>query len=253
MMSYEWNWCIFFDISGDGISTYAKNLLAGAGWTIATASFSMLIALPIGVMVGLSRVSPNRLIRILGSTYVGIFRDIPLLVQMFIWYFVAPELLPTSIGDWVKSLACGAFVTASIALGLYAAARVAEQTRSAITALPLGQLSAGIALGLNRGQAVRLIVMPQALRLMIPPLTSEMVNIVKNTSVGMTIGLMELTARAREMQESTFHTFEAFGAATVGYLLINLCIIAAFRATEARMRPVEKPPAAPTVDRGLLA
>jgi glutamate/aspartate transport system permease protein len=252
-MNYEWNWRVFYDISGDGTSTYAHNLLAGAGWTVAAALVSALIALPIGMTIGLLRVSPNRLKRGLGSTYVGIFRDIPLLVQMFIWYFVVPELLPVSLGDWVKGLASGAFMTASMALGLYAAARVAEQWRSAITALPKGQLLAGIALGLSRGQTVRLIVMPQALRLLIPPLTSEMVNIVKNTSVGMTIGLMELTARAREMQESTFHTFEAFGAATVGYLFINLCVIATFRAIEARVQPLKKRPVTPTVGQGLPA
>jgi glutamate/aspartate transport system permease protein len=82
--------------------------------------------------------------------------------------------------------------------------------------------------------------MPQAARLLIPPLTSEMVNMVKNTSVGMTIGLMELTARAREMQETTFHTFEAFAAATAGYLLMNLCIITAMRAAEARVPGVTR-------------
>jgi glutamate/aspartate transport system permease protein len=171
---------------------------------------------------------------------------------MFIWYFVVPELLPTPLGNWIKNLAYGPFITASLSLGLYAAARVGEQTRAAITALPKGQLLAGIALGLSRKQSLRLIVMPQASRMMIPPLTSELVNIVKNTSVGMAIGLMELTARAREMQEATFHTFEAFAAATVGYLVINLCIITTIRATEARAQPVKEQVVAPHIGPGLL-
>jgi glutamate/aspartate transport system permease protein len=251
-MDYQWNWRVLYDISGDGTSTYAHNLLAGAGWTIATALISTLIALPVGVSIGLIRLSPNRLLRGLGSTYVEVFRAVPLLVQMFIWYFVVPELLPAPLGNWLKNLASGPFVTASIALGLYAAARVGEQTRAAITALPKGQLMASIALGLTRSQSLRLIVMPQALRLLIPPLTSELVNIVKNTSVGMTIGLMELTARAREMQEATFHTFEAFAAATIGYLLINLCLITTIRSTEARAQRVEESAIAPPVGPGLL-
>jgi glutamate/aspartate transport system permease protein len=234
-MNYQWNWRAFYDISGDGVTTYLHNLLAGVGWTLATALVATLIALPVGVGIGLLRVSPDPVRRWLGAAYVELFRDIPLLVQMFLWYFVVPELLPDSLGGWVKGLASGPFLTASIALGLYAAARVGEQTRAAITALPKGQPLAGIALGLSRSQVLRLVVMPQAARLLVPPLTSEMVNIVKNTSVGMTIGLMELTARAREMQETTFHTFEAFAAATAGYLLINLCIITAMRALEARL------------------
>ncbi|HWJ36738.1 MAG TPA: amino acid ABC transporter permease [Steroidobacteraceae bacterium] len=252
-MNYQWNWRVFYDISGDGTSTYAHNLFAGAGWTLATALLSTLIALLVGVSIGLLRASPHRLKRGLAWAYVEIFRDIPLLVQMFIWYFVVPELLPASLGNGIKSLASGPFLTVSIALGLYAAARVGEQTRSAITALPKGQLMAGIALGLSRGQVLRLIVMPQALRLLIPPLTSEMVNIVKNTSVGMTLGLMELTARAREMQEATFHTFEAFAAATVGYLLINLCIITTIRAVDARLLSVKERAPRPQVGLGLLA
>jgi len=252
-MNYQWNWRVFYDISGDGASTYAHNLLAGVGWTIATALFSTCIALLVGVAIGLLRVSPNRLKRGLGSTYVGVFRDIPLLVQMFIWYFVVPELLPESLGNWIKGLASGPFLTASIALGLYAAARVGEQTRAAITALPKWQLMAGIALGLSRSQVLRLIVMPQALRLLIPSLTSEMVNIVKNTSVGMTIGLMELTARAREMQEATFHTFETFAAATAGYLAINLCIITAIRAFEAHAPSIKQRAATTRMAEGLPA
>lgn len=228
-MNYQWTWSAFYDVSGDGISTYAHNLLCGAGWTVATALISAVIALSVGVAVGLLRVSTNRLRQLTGAIYVELFRDIPLLVQIFIWYFVVPELVPRALGTWIKALEYGPFVTATISIGLYTAARVAEQTRAAIAALPKGQLMAGLALGLTRAQIFRLIVLPQAFRLLIPPLTSELVNLVKNTSIGMTIGLMELTARAREMQEATFHTFEAFSAATAGYLLINLVLIGSIR------------------------
>jgi glutamate/aspartate transport system permease protein len=235
-MIYQWSWSAFYDVSSDGTSTYAHNLLCGAGWTVATALVSTVIALLVGVTVGLLRVSTNRYRQRAGAVYVELFRDIPLLVQIFIWYFVVPEIFPGAVGTWIKALEYGSFVTASISIGLYTAARVAEQTRAAITALPKGQLMAGLAIGLTRVEAFRLIILPQAFRLMIPPMTSELVNLVKNTSIGMTIGLMELTARAREMQETTFHTFEAFSAATAGYLFINLVLIGTIRVFAVRRK-----------------
>jgi len=239
-MNYHWDWAVFYDISADGTSTYLQNMFAGMGWTIATAIVSTILALAIGVVVGLMRVSQSRSIRALGAAYVEVFRDIPLLVQMFVWFFVVPELLPNAIGTWIKGLTYGAFITAALSLGLYAAARVAEQTRAAIQALPNGQLMAALALGLKRSTAFHTVILPQALRIIVPPLTSEIVNIVKNTSLGMTIGMMELTARAREMQESSFHTFEAFLAATAGYLAINLVIISVIRLSERRLRKSKK-------------
>jgi glutamate/aspartate transport system permease protein len=235
-MHYQWSWSAFYDISGDGISTYLHNLFLGAQWSVATALVAGAIALCLGLAVGLARTSTNRTCQAFGAVYVEVFRDVPLLVQMFVWYFVVPELLPTSVGNDVKALAYGPFITASLALGLYTAARIGEQTRASISALPKGQSMAGLAMGLTRWQVLRLIVLPQALRLMIPPLTSELVNLVKNTSIGMTIGLMELTARAREMQEATFHTFEAFSAATLGYLAINFTLMATMRAISKRTK-----------------
>jgi glutamate/aspartate transport system permease protein len=235
-MNYQWSWSAFYDLSGDGVSTYAHNLICGAGWTIATALSSAVIAMLVGIAVGLLQVSTNRFKRCAGAAYVELFRDIPLLVQIFLWYFVVPELLPPALGTWIKGLQYGAFFTSLLAIGLYTAARVAEQTRSAISALSRGQHMAGLALGLTTAQVYRLIILPQAFRMMIPPMTSEMVNLVKNTSIGMTIGLLELTARAREMQETTFHTFEAFSAATLGYLLINLVLIAAIQVFATRTK-----------------
>ncbi|OZI32209.1 glutamate ABC transporter permease [Bordetella genomosp. 10] len=235
-MAYQWSWRSFDDVSTDGVSTYLHNMFAGAGWSVLTALLGASLALAIGVAVGLMRVSERPLYRTLGAIYVEIFRDIPLLVQMFLWYFVFPELIPHRAGAWLKSLEYGPFYTTVVSLGLYTAARVAEQTRSAIASLPKGQMMASQALGLTRGDAYRKVVLPQAFRMMLPPLTSEMVNLMKNTSVGMTIGLLELTARARDMQESAFRVFEAFSAATLGYVAINLMIIGAFRYLERRPR-----------------
>lgn len=235
MMNYPWDWAVFHSLGPDGTATYLHGLVSGAQWTMVTALIATIIALVLGVTVGVMRTLPSALCRAIGATYVEVFRDIPLLVQMFVWFFVVPEVLPAGLGNWIKSLAWGPFMTAAISLGFYASARVAEQARATINSLPPGQLGAGLALGLNRRRTYQLIILPQAIRLGLPPLTSELINIVKNTSVGMTIGLMELTARAREMQEMSFHTFEAFAAATVGYLIINACVIALMRLIDKRL------------------
>ncbi len=129
-----------------------------------------------------------------------------------------------------------AFVPAVLCLGFYTAARVADQLRAGIQSLQRGQNMAGTALGLNVPQAYRYVLLPQAYRIIMPPLTSEFLNIIKNSSVALTIGLMELTARARAMQEFSFQVFEAFAAATVIYLLTNLVVVLGMRALERKVR-----------------
>jgi len=150
-----------------------------------------------------------------------------LLVQLFLWFFVIPELLPKSIGTAIKQMSppWASFVPAVLGLGLFTAARVAEQVRAGIQALPRGQRMAGTAMGLTQAQTYRYILLPMAFRIIMPPLTSETMNLIKNTSVALTIGLIELTAAARSMQEFTFQVFEAFTAATVIYIVVNLTVV----------------------------
>jgi glutamate/aspartate transport system permease protein len=214
---------VLFEQAPDG-QRYIDWLVSGLGWTLALAFFGWWIAFAIGILVGVGRTSSNRVVAAVSRLYVEIFRNIPVLVQMFLWYFVLPELLPTSMGDWIKQLAppWGAFFPALICLGLYTAARVAEQVRAGIEALPKGQNEAAAALGLTPRQAYRYVIVPQALRLIVPSLTSEVMGIYKNTSVALTIGLLELTAQARQISETTFQTFTAFGAATLIYLALAL-------------------------------
>ncbi len=148
-MNYNWNWAIFFDISPDAVHTYLQTLLLGTGWTLATALSAWAVALVFGSIIGVIRTTPfPRLVR-LGTSYVELFRNIPLLVQMFLWYFVLPELLPGEIGTWVKELPNASFYTAVVALGFYTSARVAEQVRAGILSLPRGQRLAALALGLR--------------------------------------------------------------------------------------------------------
>ena len=214
---------VLLERGSDG-QTYLWWLLSGLGWTLALAFFGWWISFLIGIVVGTLRTVRNRPLAVFARLYVEVFRNIPVLVQMFLWYFVLPELLPVEIGTWIKQLAppWGSFVPALVCLSFYTAARIAEQVRAGLEALPRGQAEAAAALGLSAGRTYRLVLLPQALRLIIPSLTSEVMGIYKNTSVALTIGLLELTAEARSISEETFKTFQAFGAATIIYLILAL-------------------------------
>jgi glutamate/aspartate transport system permease protein len=196
------------------------------------------IALALGLVIGTLRTTPHPWVRGVCTAYVEVFRNIPLLVQMFLWFFVLPELLPEAWGDWMKQLPppWGSYVPAVLCLGIYTSVRVAEQVRAGINSLPRGQMMAGTAIGLTLAQSYRQVILPQSLRIILPPLTSEFLNCIKNSSVALTIGVMELTARARAMQEFSFQVFEAFAAATVIYLLANLVVVVGMRWVEAKVR-----------------
>jgi glutamate/aspartate transport system permease protein len=173
-----------------------------------------------------------------GNGYVEVFRNIPLIVQMFLWFFVFPELLPTELGDAIKQMPppWSSYVPAVLCLGIFTSVRVAEQVRAGINSLPRGQRMAGTAMGLTGAQTYRYVILPQAFRIILPPLTSEFMNVIKNSSVALTIGLLELTGRARAMQEFSFRVFEAFAAATVIYLITNLIVVLFMRWIESRVR-----------------
>jgi glutamate/aspartate transport system permease protein len=231
-MNYNWNWGIFREPSPDGAGTYLDTLLSGLNWTLATALTAWVLALVLGAVVGTLRTVPNRGLARLATAYVELFRNIPLLVQMFLWFFVVPELLPKAVGGWIKTLPNGSFWTAVVALAFFTSARVAEQVRAGIQSLPRGQTQAATALGLTLPQTYRHVLLPMALRIVLPPLTSEFLNIIKNSAVALTIGLMELTARTRAMQEFSFQVFEAFTAATLIYLAVNAVVVLAMRGVE---------------------
>jgi glutamate/aspartate transport system permease protein len=234
-VNYHWNWAIFWDLSPDGAHTYFQTLLLGTGWTLATAACAWVIALALGSLVGVLRTTPFAWAVRSGNVYVELFRNIPLLVQMFLWYFVLPEVVPGAVGTWLKQLPNASFYTAVVALGLYMSARVAEQVRAGILSLPRGQRLAGLALGLTLPQTYIYVLLPMTYRILMPPLTSEFLNTIKNSAVALTIGLMELTARARAMQEFSFQVFEAFTAATVIYIVINIIVTFGMRALERRV------------------
>jgi len=237
-VQYHWHWRVLLEAEPGGTGIYLQYLIVGLGWTLATALAAWVIALAIGAVVGTLRTTTMKWAVRLGNLYVEVFRNIPLIVQMFLWFFVVPELLPKALGDWIKQMPppWGSFVPAVMCLAIFTSVRVAEQLRAGINSLPRGQRLAGVATGLTEAQAYRFVILPQAFRIILPPLTSEFMNIIKNSSVALTIGLLELTGRARAMQEFSFRVFEAFTAATVIYLLTNLVVVLLMRALEKKVR-----------------
>jgi glutamate/aspartate transport system permease protein len=234
-VNYNWNWHIFFEPNPMGTGTYLDMLLAGLVLTIKTALLAWIIALVFGSLVGVLRTLPSKTASWIGFAYVEFFRNMPLLVQLFLWFFVLPEILPRDAGLWLKQLPNAPFYTTAIGTGLFMSARVAEQTRAGINSLPRGQKLAATALGLTTVQTYRYVLLPMAFRIILPPLTSEFLNTIKNTAVAITIGLIELTGQARSMQEFSFQVFEAFTAATVMYLLINFIVVTGMRLLERRV------------------
>lgn len=234
-MKYNWNWGIFWQPSPEGVSTYAELLLSGLKWTIVTALCAWVIALLIGSIIGVMRTTQSKWANLFGTAWVELFRNIPILVQLFLWYFVLPEVVPKAWGMALKQSPNAAFYTAVIGLGFATSSRVAEQVRAGIKALPRGQSMAGTALGLSAPQTYQFVLLPMAFRIILPPLTSEFLNLIKNTSVALTIGLLELTSRARSMQEYSFQVFEAFTAATILYLVLNVLVVTGMRMLENRV------------------
>jgi glutamate/aspartate transport system permease protein len=234
-VNYHWNWHIFFEPAPNGTGTYLDMLLSGLALTIETAICAWILALVFGSIIGVLRTLPSKAAAAIGFAYVEFFRNMPLLVQLFLWFFVLPEILPHAWGLWLKQMPHAPFYTAAVGIGLFMSARVAEQLRAGIGSLPRGQKFAATALGLTTLQSYRYVLLPMAFRIIMPPLTSEFLNTIKNTSVAITIGLIELTGEARSMQEFSFQVFEAFTAATVLYLLVNIVVVTAMRFLERRL------------------
>ena len=240
-------WKVFLEQAPSGGMTYLGWLMSGLLWTLLVSVSAWVIAFSLGSILGVLRTTPLKFFSFAATVYVEIFRNIPLLVQMFLWYFVVPELLPVAMGDWLKQtyphlielpfaqFSLWEFTAAVMCLGLYTASRVAEQVRAGIQSLPRGQTSAGLAMGFTLAQVYRFVILPMAFRLIIPPMTSEFLTIFKNSSTALTIGVLELTAQSRQISEYTFRTFEAFAAATLIYIVITLTVIWLMRLLENRV------------------
>ena len=218
-MKYNWNWSVLIE------PQYFDWIISGTLWTIYLSIAASLIAFLLGSIIGIFRTLDNKILNFVGTTYVEIFRNIPLLVQMFIWYFVFPEIVNDVFGTWLKQdLPNPEFSSALMCLGTYTASRVAEQVRSGINSVSTGVGMAGYATGLSTFQLYVYILLPIGYRIIIPPLTSEFLTVFKNSSLALTIGLLELTARSNMIMDWTFQGFEAYTAATVIYVSVTMIV-----------------------------
>jgi len=215
-VNYNWDWSVLTS------SPYAGWLAVGFGWTVVVSICSWIIALIVGAVIGTLRTLPSPVARGIGTFYVEIFRNIPLMVQMFLFYFVLPEVVPEPIGRWLKrDLPYPEATTAIVSIGLYIGCRIAEQVRAGIETSGAGQRLAGLASGFRLWQVYRLILLPLAFRQIVPALTNEAINTFKDSSLALTIGVLELTSRSRAIAEYSSHPIEAFAAASVIYVVVN--------------------------------
>ncbi len=270
--SYNWDWGVLFclaeDVEAGCIGPYFYWIAEGFGWTIAVASAAWMIAFPLGSVLGVLRTLDKPVLWVvpfvrspfyfrtraiatskgvitidiawflhgISTLYVTIFRNVPLLVQLFLWYFVFPELLPEEAGTWVKrGMPMPEFWTAVWCLGLYTASRVGEQVRAGVESITQGQHYAAMAIGLSPVQVYRYVLLPVAFRIIIPPLTSDFLGVFKNSSLALTIGVLELTAMTRQVEEYSYQGFEAFTAATVLYIVVTAIVMAAMAVVEKRV------------------
>ncbi|MDT9002011.1 amino acid ABC transporter permease [Paucibacter sp. APW11] len=204
---------------------YRDWLLSGLLVSLQLSGLTLLAALPLATAIALLRLAPSRLARALGFAYVEGVRSVPLLVHMLFWYFAAPEALPQGLKAWLYGGNIEA-AAAVIALTIYTAAYMAEDIRSGLRAVPHTQLEAARALGFGFLQSMRLVILPQSLRITVPPLISQTLNLWKNTSIATVIGAAELMYQAQRVETASFRGFETFALVTAGYLSISLLITA---------------------------
>lgn len=237
---YSWRWGVFLDPVPSGGGTYLGWIAQGLATTVALSLAAWCLALAVGTAAGVSRTVPSRALRALAAAYVEGFRNVPLLVQLFLWYFVVPDILPARLGTAIKQAHPFAqqFLAAALCLGLFTGARVCEQVRAGIESLSRGQRGAALALGLTLPQAYRHVLLPMAFRIIVPPLASELLNVFKNSAVASTIGLLELAAQGRQLVDYTAQPYESFIAVTLLYALLNAGLLAVMRRVEARARLV---------------
>ena len=223
-----WDWQVFCKdtVSGEverscfgkgGDTTYLQWMLSAWGWTLSVALLALIVALVVGSLMGILRTLPDKKLAFIGDAWTEVFRNIPLLVQIFLWYHVLPSII-------TPLKAFPSFLLVVFALGFFTSARISEQVRAGIQSLPRGQRMAGLAMGLTLAQTYRYVLLPNAFRIVIPPLTSESMNIVKNSSVAFAVSIAELTMFAMQAQEETSRGIEIYLAVTALYFVSAFAI-----------------------------
>jgi len=228
VLKYHFDWSIV--TSGK----YLDWLLSGLKVTLELSSISIVLAFLLGLFIAVLRMSHVKPIRFIASAYLEFFRNTPLLVQIFFWYFGSYKILPTAINEWLNSTNFE-FAAAVIALTIYTSAFIAEDIMSGILSIPKEQMEAARSAGFSFLRSMQYIILPQAIRITVPPLVNQFLNLAKNSSLAMTIGVAELTYQARQVESYSFKGFEAFTAATLVYLAISVSITAVVHVYDRRV------------------
>ena len=218
-MNYEFDWSLLLQ------EPNWSWVVEGVSNTVQLSLLAWVLALTLGVLIGAIRMSRFPFLRLIGTTYVEIFRNIPLLIQLFLWFFVFPLLLPEDIMRAWNGLDGVPFLTALIGLSLFTAARIAEQIRSGISSIPKGQFLAAYSTGLTEFQTFRHVIIPYAFRVMIPAIASEFLTIFKNSALTLTIGVAEITGAAKTIEAYTFRGIEAYSAASLTYMITTASVV----------------------------
>jgi len=235
----NWDWQVFCKdtIDGEvvascfgsgGSVTYLDWMLSAWGWTLSVALLALVVALLVGSLMGIFRTAPSKALVLLGNCWTELFRNIPLLVQIFLWYHVVPALIPP-----LREVP--SFILVVLGLGFFTSARVSEQVKAGIQSLPRGQRYAGLAMGLTLPQTYRYVLLPMAFRIVIPPLTSESMNIIKNSAVAFAVSIAELTQFAMQAQEETSRGVEVYLAVTGLYFISAFAINRIAKVIEGRL------------------
>lgn len=237
----NWHWDVFCQNTLDNAlvkgcfasgrdQTYLQWMLQAWGWTVSVSLTALLLALVAGSIIGTLRTLPDSpwLVRF-GDAWVELFRNIPLLVQIFLWYFVLPKIVIP-----MKDLP--PFILVVCALGFFTSARIAEQLRSGLQALPRGQRHAGMAVGFTTFQYYRYVLLPMAFRIIMPPLTSESMNIFKNSAVAFAVSIPELTQFYLQAGEETSAQIEIYIGVVILYVISAMAVNRIMKFIERKIR-----------------
>jgi glutamate/aspartate transport system permease protein len=230
MLAYKFDWGVLWR------QPYGEWLLQGLWLTIQIGLAAWVIALALGILFGTLRSVHVRLLRLLGTIYIEVFRNVPFLVQLFFWFYAGPMLFGKTLQFKINSISGLNYWTAIFALGIYTASRVGEHVRAGFASIGHGQYEAVLSTGMTHLQMYRHVIVPHALRLIIPPLTTEFLTIFKNSAVAMTIGVAETTFMSYKIDEQTFHGLEATTGAMAIYLVLGMVVVKIMNLIEAKFR-----------------
>ena len=218
-LAYDFDWSVLWR------HPYGMWLLKGLALTIFIGITAWIIALAIGITVGTLRITQYRALRFIGTAYVEILRNIPLLVQMFFWFYAGPMLFGETLGREINRISGLNSDVSIVGLGVYTASRVAEHVRAGFASIGRDQYQAVLSTGMTQVQMYRYVIIPYALRLIIPPLSTEFLTVFKNTSIVMTIGVAELTFQSYQIDADTFHGLESTTGAMLIYFLLGMTVV----------------------------